>query len=137
MKIRDVMTPAPIGLSPSASVAEAARAMREEGIGDVLVVDAGRLFGIVTDRDIVVRTVAEGLSPETTRLDEICSPKLIVVAPDDDVTEAIRVVSKHAVLRIPVAEGETAVGVVSLSDLALQTGERSVLSDVASAPPNT
>jgi CBS domain-containing protein len=80
-KVRELMTSAPVALRSSQPVADAAKAMREHGIGDVLVIDDGQLKGLVTDRDIVVRAVAAGRDPESTPVSEICSPDLVTVTP--------------------------------------------------------
>ena len=81
--IRDVMTANPRTVTPSTSVVDAARVMRESDIGDVVVIAEGRLCGILTDRDIVVRALAEGRDPVRTRVGDICSQELITVSPDE------------------------------------------------------
>lgn len=136
-KMRDVMSPAPVCMDPGESVSAAARAMREHGIGTVLVLADGRLSGLVTDRDITVRVLAENRDPRTTRIGDICSSEPAVLGPDDDVAAAARLVRERAVRRIPVIEGETPVGVVSIGDLALEKDASSVLSRVSAAPPNS
>ena len=136
-KIRDIMTPAPTSMSRTESVASAARVMRDAGIGTVLVLDDGRVHGIVTDRDIVVRALAEGGDPEVTQLGDICSAGLITLSPDDDVAEANRLVREHTIHRIPVVEDGTTVGIVSTGDLAIWQDEGSVLGGIAAAPPST
>ena len=118
-KVRDVMTPGPIGVDYDQSVGEAARAMRDWGVGAILVVSNGSLYGLVTDRDLVVRAVAEG-----RRADEPVGPlssgNLIGVDADADVHEAMRLMRQHAVRRLPVLEGGQVAGIVSLGDLAMQ-----------------
>jgi CBS domain-containing protein len=136
-KIRDIMTLAPVSMSPAESVSAAARAMKEHGIGTVLVLEDGHLHGLVTDRDITIRVLAENRDPNTTRLGEICSADLVTLGPDDDVSDAVRLVRERAVRRIPVAEGGQLVGVVSIGDLALERDDQSALADVSAAPPNT
>lgn len=136
-KIRDIMTPAPMGMTPVESVASAARIMRDAGIGTVLGLDEGEVRGIVTDRDIVIRALAEGRDAETTRVGDICSTDLLVLSPDDDVTAATRVMREHGVRRVPVIDNGTPAGVLSIGDLALWLDEGSALSDIAAAPPNT
>jgi len=135
-KIRDIMTPLPVVMTPLESVASAARLMRDDAIGTVLLLEDGVLYGIVTDRDIVVRGIAEGHDPETTRVGDICSEELVVLSPDEDVTEAMRVIRQCAVRRVPVVEHGVPVGVVSMGDLALWQDEGSALADVTAAPPN-
>jgi CBS domain-containing protein len=136
-KMRDIMSPAPVCMAPGESAAAAARAMKQHGIGTVLVVADGRLSGLVTDRDITVRVLAENRDPQTTRIGDICSSELVVLGPDDDVEEAARLVRERAVRRIPVIEGGTPVGVVSIGDLALEKDASSALSRVSAAPPNS
>src|SRR5947209_3472218 len=81
-KVRDVMTPEPIALPFDAPLTEAARLMRDQGIGNVLVTQGDRLCGLLTDRDIVVRAVAEGRDLRGTRLDEVCSAGVVTISPD-------------------------------------------------------
>jgi CBS domain-containing protein len=134
-KVRDIMSAAPVSMAPGESVSAAARAMKEQGIGTVLVTD-GRLTGLVTDRDITVRVLAENRDPRTTPIGDICSSQLVVLGPDDDLAQASRLVRDHAVRRIPVLRDGTPVGVVAVGDLALESGATSVLSGMSSAPPN-
>jgi CBS domain-containing protein len=111
--------------------------MKEQGIGTVLVLTDGRLTGLVTDRDITVRVLAENRDPRTTPIGDICSSQqLVVLGPDDDLAQASRLVRDHAVRRIPVLRDGTPVGVVAVGDLALESGATSVLSGMSSAPPN-
>lgn len=135
--VRDVMSPSPRTLPAASSLQEAARFMRDHDIGPVIVVnDDGGLRGIVTDRDIVVRAVAEGREPTTTRLAEICSEELVVVGPDDDAEAAIRFMRERAVRRLPVVEGERPVGIVAIGDLAVTRDPGSALAEISAAPPN-
>ncbi len=134
--IRDVMTAKPKTLAGSATLAEAARVMRQEDIGDVLVVDDGKPCGIVTDRDIVVRGIAAGKDPGQTAVKDIASKDVVTLAPDDSIDEAIRLMREHAVRRIPVMESGKPVGIVSLGDLAVERDQRSVLGQVSAAPAN-
>jgi CBS domain-containing protein len=133
-QVKEVMTAGPITLDRDASLAEAARVMRDRGIGDVIVVEGDDAAGIVTDRDIVIRGVAEGVDPNRTRLGQVVSGDLTSVAPDDPVERAIELMREKAVRRLPVLEGGKPVGVVSLGDLAIQQDEGSVLADISDAP---
>jgi len=133
-QVKEVMTAGPITLDRDASLAEAARVMRDRGIGDVIVVEGDDAAGIVTDRDIVIRGVAEGVDPNRTRLGQVVSGDLTSVAPDDPVERAIELMREKAVRRLPVLEGGKPVGVVSLGDLAIQRDEGSVLADISVAP---
>jgi len=136
-KMRDIMLPAPVCMAPGESVSAAARAMKQHGIGTVLVLDDGRLTGLVTDRDITVRVLAEHRDPRATRIGDICCGELVVLGPDDEVTEATRLVRERAVRRIPVLQDGVPVGVVSIGDLALDKDATSALSAVSAAPPNS
>jgi CBS domain-containing protein len=129
-KMRDIMSAAPVSLAATESASTAARAMKEHGIGTVLVLTDGKLTGLLTDRDITVRVLAENRDPLTTRVGDICSTELVLLGPGDDVDQAARLVRDRAVRRIPVVEHGVPVGVVSVGDLALDKGELSALSTV-------
>lgn len=133
-QVKEVMTTRPIALDRDASLVEAARVMRDEGIGDVIVVEGEDAAGIVTDRDIVIRAVADGADPNSTRLGQIVSGDLTSVAPDDPVDRAVELMREKAVRRLPVLEGGKPVGVVSLGDLAIQGNAGSVLADISDEP---
>jgi CBS domain-containing protein len=136
-RVRDVMTPNPITVTESATVHEAALVMREADVGDVLVVRDGDVCGIVTDRDIVVRLVADAGDPTTTIVGEICSAQLTEVAPDDLVEHAIALMRSYAIRRLPVVGDSGPVGIVSLGDLAAVREPSSALADISMAPANT
>jgi CBS domain-containing protein len=135
--IRDIMTPNPHTIQPSASVLDAAQIMRKSDVGDVIVVEGKRLFGILTDRDIVVRALAEGRDPESTRVSDICSRELTTVQATASVGTVVRTMREKAVRRLPVVEetGEV-VGIVSLGDVAVGRDRHSALADISAAPPN-
>jgi CBS domain-containing protein len=135
-KVRDIMSAAPACMAATESVSAAARAMKERGIGTVLVVSGGRLGGLVTDRDITIRVLAENRDPLTTRLGDICTGELALLSPDDDVQRAARLVRERAVRRLPVIADGIPVGVVSISDLALDRDERSALSEISATAPD-
>jgi CBS domain-containing protein len=135
--IRDLMTPNPTALPDTSTVAEAARCMCEADIGDVIVTtQEGYICGIVTDRDIVVRAVAHGLDPNTTRLGDICSKELTTLSPDDSVEYAVELLREKAIRRLPVVEQGCPVGILSIGDLALNRDPTSALADISAAPPN-
>lgn len=137
VSVREVMTPDPARLPGSATVREAAVAMRETDVGDVLVVDDGNgVRGIVTDRDIVTRVVAVGLNPDEALLADVLSGDLVTVAADDDVEEVVRRMRAAAVRRVPVLDGGQPVGIVSIGDLAIERDPDSALADISAAPPN-
>jgi CBS domain-containing protein len=135
-KIREIMTESPVSMDVNSSVTDAARAMQQNGIGDVLVVQGGRIHGLVTDRDLVVRVLAEGREPSSTRVGDVCSPDPACLSPDDDVESAVRLVRERAVRRIPIVEGNRPVGVLSIGDLAIERDSRSALADISAAAPN-
>ena len=110
--VREVMTPDPIMLKDTDTIRDAGLAMRSSDVGDVLVTRASGMCGIVTDRDIVVRTVAEGRDPNRAMLGEICSRRLVQVAPDDPIDRAIALMRQNAVRRLPVVLEGTPVGIV-------------------------
>ena len=136
-QIREIMTPNPVALPGTASVREAARAMRDQDIGDVIVVENDQVCGIVTDRDIIIRTVAEARDPASTTLADICSHALTTVAPTDSVERAVQLMREKAIRRLPVVEGGKAVGIVSLGDLAVERDPDSALGEISAAPSNT
>ena len=127
--IRDVMTGSPRTIDSAGSAVDAARLMRDEDVGLIPIVESDRVVGTVTDRDIAVRVVAEGKSPETTHVADIASRELVTIDPDQDVDEAMRLMSKHQVRRLPVVEEDgKLVGIVAQADIAkhvaaAQTGE--------------
>ena len=119
MNIRDVMTPNPRCVSPNDSIESAARIMRDEDTGAVPVVDNGRPVGMVTDRDIVVRAVAKGKDLRGMPASEVSSRELLTVSPDDDLSDALKIMAQHQVRRLAVtAEDDRLVGVVSQADVA-------------------
>ena len=153
-RVREVMTPDPITMASDSTVLEAARLMRDADIGTVILVRDEAICGILTDRDIVVRAVAESARPEELRVADICSPELTTVTPDDVVEDAVEIMREKALRRLPVVEDGKAVGIVSLGDLAMhKVGWRqrvrsssyvprdddpaSTLADISAAPPNT
>jgi CBS domain-containing protein len=135
-QVKELMTERPVTLGTDASLAEAAKLMRDRGIGDVIVVEGESAAGIVTDRDIVIRGIAEGADPNTTRLGQVVTGELTSVAPDDPVERAIAVMREKAIRRVPVLEGGKPIGVLSLGDLAMERDERSVLADISEEPPD-
>jgi CBS domain-containing protein len=135
MLIRDAMTPDPIVFQSTAVVTEAARAMKEYNVGDVVVRKDGKLCGIVTDRDIVIRVLADGKNPDSTSLDSVCTPQPVTISPSQTIKEAMDLMKERAIRRLPVIEGETLVGIVSLGDLEMRVDRDSALSEISAAPP--
>jgi len=119
--IRNVMTPNPTTVEPSTPVIEAARIMKEQDVGPVPVTEGGRLIGVVTDRDITLRIVAEGKDPQSTTVGEIASRDLVTIDPQQNLDEALRLMAEHQVRRLPVVEEDgKLVGIVAQADIALQ-----------------
>jgi CBS domain-containing protein len=134
--VADVMTRDPITLAADASVVEAAQVMREADIDDVVVCDDDRITGIVTDRDLVVRALADARDARLVPLREVLSPSVMTVTPDTDVDDAIRMMREHALRRLPVVDGDRPVGIVSLGGLAIERDRTSALGDISAASPN-
>ena len=124
--VADVMTPTVRTARPSQSLTEAAEMMKGDDVGSVPVVDGGRLIGIVTDRDIVTRAVAERRDPQAVTVDEIASREMITVEPDQDLDEALRLMAANQVRRLPVVAGGQLVGMLSQADVALEAKEKKV-----------
>ena len=126
--VKDVMTSNPSTVQSDATVVEVARIMRDQDTGIVPVVENEQLSGTVTDRDIAVRVVAEGRDPESTTVREIASTDVVSVEPQQDLSEALRLMAEHQVRRLPVVENDRLVGIVAQADVAresddAQTGE--------------
>ena len=133
--IREVMTANPRSLESGSNVIEAARLMRDEDTGVIPVVEGEKLVGTVTDRDIAIRVVAEGKDPQTTTVGEIASRELVTIDPQQDLDEALRLMARHQVRRLPVVEEDgKLVGIVAQKDIAQhasdeQTGD--VVEDIS------
>jgi CBS domain-containing protein len=134
-KIRDIMTPDPVGVYYDQTIADTARVMRDAGVGAVLVVNGDSLSGVVTDRDLVVRGLAEGAGPDSP-VGPLCSAKLVGVEADAAADEAERLMAENAVRRLPVIDAGQIVGMVTLGDLAATDGN-SPLAALSKAEPNT
>jgi len=119
-QVRNVMTQNPMSCDPSTTAVEAAKVMASEDVGSVPVVKDSRLVGLVTDRDLVVRVLAEGRDPNSTTVGEIASSDLETVSPDDDLDAALRKMASSKVRRLPVVEGDQLVGIVAQADVARQ-----------------
>jgi CBS domain-containing protein len=135
--VSDVMTPNPRTVSPSDSLADAAKIMRDADVGAVVVTESDVVTGILTDRDIVVRAIAEGASPaEATVADAVEDRDLKTVTPDQSVDDVIALMRDEKVRRIPVVEDGRAAGIVSIGDLALDREPRSALAQISEPPAN-
>lgn len=135
--ISEVMTRDVVTLPPSATLVEAALTMRGADIGDVIITAGEQPRGIVTDRDIVIRGLAEGRDPAATTVGDISSGEMMCLTPDHSTDDAARLMRQLAVRRLPIVdENDKLVGVVSLGDLAVEEDRRSPLADISAAPPN-
>jgi CBS domain-containing protein len=127
--IKDVMTSNPCSIDADKSVAYAAKMMRDEDVGLAPVVEGDKLIGMLTDRDIAIRVVAEGRNPDEVKVSEVASKQVVTIDPQQDLDEALRIMAKHQVRRLPVVEEDgRLVGVVAQADVAregdeTQTGE--------------
>jgi CBS domain-containing protein len=136
-KVRDTMTADPLSITPSDQIVEAARLMRDEDIGSLPVTDEGRLVGMLTDRDIAVRVIAEGKSPTSTTVGEVFSHDPVAAQPDQDLDKALHLMAQHQVRRLPVVERDRLVGILAQADVALEEKERKTgeLVESISQPP--
>src|SRR5829696_45076 len=136
-QVRDVMTPDPACVSTTDTADKAAQLMRDRDVGSIVVTeDGGGVAGIVTDRDIVVRAVAEGRNPAELQVSEVASGNPTTLSADDSIGDAIQRMRDENIRRLPVVDGENPVGIVSLGDLATSQDPESVLGDISAAPPN-
>jgi CBS domain-containing protein len=118
--IRDLMTRDPRTVESDSPIVEAARLMRDEDVGLIPIVESGRLVGTITDRDIALRVVAEGKSSDETRVADVASRELVTIDPDQDLADALTLMAKHQVRRLPVVEEDgKLVGIVAQADIAM------------------
>lgn len=134
--VADVMAHDPATVSADAPVSEAARHMRASDAGDVLVMDGRRLAGIITDRDIAIRVVAENKPPETPVREAYSDGDLTTVTPDTTLEQAAELMRSKAIRRLPVIDGDRPIGIVSIGDLAIERDETSALADISAAESN-
>ena len=136
-QVRDVMTADPACVSTDDTADKAATLMRDKDVGSIVVTEnGGAVHGIVTDRDIVVRAVADSKHPGETKVGDVCTSDPTVVSADDSIDDAVKSMREHNVRRVPVVDGDKPVGIVSLGDLAKEQDPNSVLGDISAAAPN-
>jgi CBS domain-containing protein len=123
MNIRDMMTTGVSTAAPDTTVEEIATIMKREDVGAIPIVEDDELCGVLTDRDIVVRCVAEGKNPADTRAEDILSEDLHVIEVDDDVDAAAELMSRHQIRRLPVVEDGRLIGILSIGDIAVKEGD--------------
>ncbi|MER7169375.1 CBS domain-containing protein [Micromonospora sp. NPDC000207] len=134
--VGEFMTTRLVTMDGTDTLTAAARVMRDNAIGDVVVTDDGDVVGIVTDRDITVRGIAEEMDPDQTPVNQIVSRDVITVSPDDDAVSATDLMRTYAVRRLPVVDDGRLVGLVSMGDLAVEREPQSVLADISADDPN-
>jgi len=131
MKVREIMTPAAETIQPEATVEEAAQRMRDLDIGGLPVVSDGKLVGFVTDRDLVVRGIADGKEVSRTKIREVMTPEVVCAYEDEDEREASQRMGEHMIRRLMVCDHEGhAIGMLSLGDLAVH-GSKKAATDKA------
>lgn len=134
--VAEIMTIDPATVNSEDLVSEAARQMRASDSGTVLVMDDGQLTGIITDRDIAIRVIAEDKGPNTPVREAVSDEALITVTPDTQLEQAVDLMRSNAIRRLPVVEGDRPVGIVSIGDLAMERDETSALADISVAKSN-
>ena len=122
--VREAMTANPRTADRSQSLADVAQIMKAEDVGSVPVVDDGRLVGMLTDRDIVVRAVADGVDAKSINVGDVASIDPVTVAPEEDLDEALRLMAQHQVRRLPVVEDGRLVGILAQADVALEAKDK-------------
>lgn len=120
MKVRDVMTQQVDWVAPTASIVEIARLMKNKDVGSIPVCEDKKVIGMITDRDIVLRVVAEGAISESKMAKDIINSQVITVTADQDVHEAAHLMSEYQIRRLPVVEQGKLIGIVALGDLAIE-----------------
>jgi CBS domain-containing protein len=122
MRIRDVMTESVVTAEPAASVREVAELMRERNVGSVVIIEDGVPTGFVTDRDLAVSVLADARSADDRACDHASSP-VVTAGPEMSLEEAAELMVRHGIQRLPVLDGARLTGIVTLTDLAVRTGD--------------
>jgi CBS domain-containing protein len=134
--VEEIMTHDPRTVDAGDPLVEAARQMRDGDVGDVIVTKGGEVTGIVTDRDIVVRAIADGRAPDSTLVSEVATSDVRALEPSQSVDDAVQAMREHDIRRLPVVDGGRPVGIVSLGDLAVERDPDSALADISAATPD-
>lgn len=137
MNVSEVMTREPETLPPTATCGEAATLMKQEDCGSIPIVDGGRLLGIVTDRDIVIRAVAAGKDPKTTPVSAVMSADPVTVSPDSSIADASRLMAERQIRRLPVVSKGRLAGIVVIGQLARQENEGAMLKQISEPLSNS
>ena len=133
--VSEFMTAHPTVVEVTDSLQSVAQTMATQDLGSLVVADGGSVVGIVTDRDLVVRGLAAGIGLDAP-VGQLTTDALVSVGPNDDVAEVVQIMRDNAVRRVPVLDGDTAVGIVTIGDLAQALDSDSALADISAAPPN-
>ena len=134
--ISDIMARDLSTVESGSTISEAARLMRDNDTGAIIVTNGDRMSGLLTDRDIAVRAVADGRDPDSTTAGDIASTDVISIEPSSSIGDAIKAMREANIRRVPVVEDGRPVGVVSLGDLAIALDEESALADISSGRQN-
>ena len=137
MNVSEVMTREPETLPPTATCGEAATLMKQEDCGSIPIVDGGRLLGIVTDRDILIRAVAAGKDPKTTPVSAVMSADPVTVSPDSSTAEASRIMAERQIRRLPVVSEGRLAGIVVIGQLARHEDEGAMLKQISEPLSNS
>jgi CBS domain-containing protein len=133
--VSEYMTPNPTVIEVTDTLRSVAETMATQDLGSLVVAENGAVVGIVTDRDLVVRGLAAGVGLDAP-VGQLITDSLVAVGPDDGVAEVVQIMRDNAVRRVPVIDGDRAVGVVTIGDLAVALDADSALADISAAPPN-
>jgi CBS domain-containing protein len=134
--VEQIMTTNPRTVNVDDTVKDAAVVMRDSDIGDVIIIEDGQVSGILTDRDIAVRAVAEGRDADSTPVSDICTTGIQAIEPDASVDDALRMMREDDIRRLPVVKNGRPVGIISLGDLAVEREPDSTLADISAAAPD-
>lgn len=137
-KVHEVMTDRPRAVTPETTVAEAAQLMKNDDIGSLPILDGEQLAGMVTDRDIVVRAIAEGKDPRGMPVREVASRELVTVHADEELSRALQLMASQQVRRLPVVDDDgRLVGILAQADVAVEAKEKAVgeMVEEISKPP--
>lgn len=126
-KVHEVMTDRPRAVTPETTVSEAAQLMKNDDIGSLPIIDGEQLAGMVTDRDIVIRAIAEGKDPRGMPVREVASRELVTVRADEELSSALQLMASQQVRRLPVVDDDgRLVGILAQADVAVEAKEKAV-----------
>ena len=129
MKVREIMTATVESVTPETDLVMVARKMKDLNVGSIPVIEGNRLLGIITDRDIVIRAVAEGKNPQAEQASNVLTPDPTTIEADADVREASELMAREQIRRLPVVQGGSLVGFLSIGDLAVDLGKDRLVGD--------